>query len=131
MRVDFYQLSAGSSAEGVIAKLAQKMIDDDERLLIVAEDDALLARLDRMLWAGERRKDELKRITWELSHADFDFSMECGLSPANSFSEFQTDPDIKSESLRFGGANQAEIWLAFARRGMGADASSTNTSAAA
>ena len=54
MRVDFYQLSAGSSAEGVIAKLAQKLIDDDERLLIVAEDDALLARLDRMLWAGER-----------------------------------------------------------------------------
>ena len=54
MRVDFYQLGAGSSAEGVIAKLAQKLVDDGERLLIVAEDDALLARLDRMLWAGER-----------------------------------------------------------------------------
>ncbi|HET9398422.1 MAG TPA: DNA polymerase III subunit chi [Sphingomicrobium sp.] len=54
MRVDFYQLGAGASADGVIAKLASKLIDDGERLLIVAEDEALLARLDRQLWAGER-----------------------------------------------------------------------------
>lgn len=69
-----------------------------------AEAVAREGGMPSLLWAGERRKDELKRITWELSHADFDFSMECGLSPADSFSEFQTDPDIKSESLRFGGA---------------------------
>ena len=54
MRVDFYQLGAASSAEGIIARIAEKLIDGGERLLIVAEDDALLARLDRMLWAGER-----------------------------------------------------------------------------
>ncbi len=54
MRVDFYQLGPGTGAEGVIATLADKLIDDGERLLVVAEDDAMLARLDRMLWAGER-----------------------------------------------------------------------------
>jgi len=54
MRVDFYQLGHGSSADDVIARLGDKLMADGERLLVVAEDDALLARLDRMLWAGER-----------------------------------------------------------------------------
>lgn len=49
MRVDFYQLGA-SPIEQVIASLAGKLLGDGERLLIVAEDDALLARLDRALW---------------------------------------------------------------------------------
>ena len=49
MRVDFYQLG-GAPAEQVIASLAQKLLGQDERLLVVAEDQALLARLDRMLW---------------------------------------------------------------------------------
>ncbi|HEX6130533.1 MAG TPA: M36 family metallopeptidase, partial [Actinomycetota bacterium] len=39
------------------------------------------------------------------------------------------DALLAADVLRFGGANQAEIWLAFARRGMGADASSSNTNA--
>jgi predicted ATPase len=73
-----------------------------------AEAVAQEGGMPSLLWAGERRKEELKRITWELSHADFDFSMECGLSPADRNpvepSKFQTDPDIKSESIRFGGA---------------------------
>ena len=73
-----------------------------------AEAVAQEGGMPSLLWAGERRKDEPKRIAWELEHADFDFSMECGLSPANRDpvdpSMFQTDPDIKSESLRFGGA---------------------------
>ena len=49
MRVDFYQLGS-DSAEKVIASLAQKLLGGNERLLVVAEDQALLARLDRMLW---------------------------------------------------------------------------------
>ena len=49
MQVDFYQL--GSSApEQVIASIAEKVLASDGRLLLVAEDDGLLARLDRMLW---------------------------------------------------------------------------------
>ncbi len=60
-----------------------------------------------LLWAGDRRKDEPKRVGWELEHADFQFSIECGLSPANTDihfpSAFQTDPDIKKETLSFGG----------------------------
>ena len=49
MQVDFYQL-AGSSAEQVIASLAEKILGVDGRLLIVAGDEAYLARLDRILW---------------------------------------------------------------------------------
>lgn len=49
MRVDFYQLG-DSPLEQVIARLAAKLLGDGERLLIVAEDDSLLARLDRTLW---------------------------------------------------------------------------------
>ena len=49
MLVDFYQLGA-TPAEEVIASIAQKLLRDDARLLIVAADGALLARLDRLLW---------------------------------------------------------------------------------
>ena len=49
MQVDFYQL-AGTAPEQVIASLAEKVLDRDGRLLIVAADEAQLARLDRMLW---------------------------------------------------------------------------------
>jgi DNA polymerase III subunit chi len=51
MQVDFYQL-AGTPAEQVIASLSEKVLDSDGRLLIVAEDEAHLARLDRQLWDG-------------------------------------------------------------------------------
>ena len=50
MQVDFYQL-AGTPAEQVIATLAEKILESDGRLLIVAEDEAHLARLDRQLWS--------------------------------------------------------------------------------
>jgi len=52
MRVDFYQL-AGTAPEQVIASLAEKILDREGRLLIVASDEAQLARLDRMLWDME------------------------------------------------------------------------------
>ena len=49
MQVDFYQL-AGTPAEQVITSLAEKVLAGDGRLLIIAEDDGFLARLDRILW---------------------------------------------------------------------------------
>ncbi len=49
MRVDFYQLGA-ASPDAVIAAIAAKLLDEKQRLLVVAEDEALLARLDRQLW---------------------------------------------------------------------------------
>ena len=49
MRVDFYQLGA-SSPESVIAAIAGRLLGDGEKLLIVASDEGLLARLDRQLW---------------------------------------------------------------------------------
>jgi DNA polymerase-3 subunit chi len=49
VQVDFYQLAA-TPAEAVIASIADKLLAQDGRLLIVAADENYLARLDRMLW---------------------------------------------------------------------------------
>ena len=49
MQVDFYQL-AGTPPEQVIGSISEKVLAADGRLLIVAEDDGFLARLDRILW---------------------------------------------------------------------------------
>jgi DNA polymerase-3 subunit chi len=52
MKVDFYQL-AGTPAEQVIASLAEKILSANGRLVVVAEDELFLARLDRMLWDAQ------------------------------------------------------------------------------
>ena len=49
MRVDFYQLGE-ATLESVIASVGQRLIGEGQRLLVVADDEALLARLDRLLW---------------------------------------------------------------------------------
>ena len=49
MQVDFYQL-AGAPVEQVIASLSDKVLGSGGRLLILAEDESFLARLDRLLW---------------------------------------------------------------------------------
>jgi DNA polymerase-3 subunit chi len=49
VQVDFYQL-AGTPPEQVIAELAEKVLSANGRLLVVADDELLLARLDRLLW---------------------------------------------------------------------------------
>ena len=49
MQVDFYQL-AGTPPEQVIASLAEKVLEGDGRLLVVADDEGFLAKLDRILW---------------------------------------------------------------------------------
>jgi DNA polymerase-3 subunit chi len=49
VQVDFYQL-AGTPTEQVIASIAEKVLSADGRLLVIAEDEGFLARLDRMLW---------------------------------------------------------------------------------
>jgi DNA polymerase-3 subunit chi len=49
MRVDFYQLG-GAQPDSVINAIACRLLDEDQRLLVVASDEGLLARLDRQLW---------------------------------------------------------------------------------
>ena len=49
MLIDFYQLG-GSPIEQVIASIATRVTADDGRLLLVAGDEQLLGRLDRLLW---------------------------------------------------------------------------------
>jgi len=49
MRVDFYQLGV-AQPDNVIAAIAGKLLGEQQRLLVVAADEGLLARLDRQLW---------------------------------------------------------------------------------
>lgn len=49
MQVDFYQLTR-DPAEQVIPAIAQKILDDGGRLLIVSADDAQLGKLSVALW---------------------------------------------------------------------------------
>ena len=49
MLVDFYQLG-GSPVESIVGSIAAKLTAQDGRLLLVANDEALLGRLDRLLW---------------------------------------------------------------------------------
>jgi DNA polymerase III subunit chi len=49
VRVDFYQLG-NAAPEGIIASIANKLMDEGQRLLIVAADEGQLTRLDRQLW---------------------------------------------------------------------------------
>ena len=49
MQVDFYQLGS-SPPEQIIASIAEKLLGQDGRLLVVAKDEGALARLDRVLW---------------------------------------------------------------------------------
>ncbi len=49
MQVDFYHLSA-SPIERVLPQIAERVLAGGGRLLIVAEDEGLLAMLDAALW---------------------------------------------------------------------------------
>jgi DNA polymerase-3 subunit chi len=49
VQVDFYQLG-GAPPEPVIASIAEKILAQDGRLLVVAEDEGALGKLDRLLW---------------------------------------------------------------------------------
>ncbi len=63
--------------------------------------------LPSLLWAGELKKNESRRMRWEIEHEVFHLEMECGMIPANPSPDdpslFKTDPDIKLEILRVGG----------------------------
>lgn len=68
-----------------------------------AETIAADGGMPAVLWAGDLKKDEPRRVMWNLRHTDFEFGIECGLIPATPGdpSRFKTDPDIKVETLHF------------------------------
>ena len=49
MQVDFYHLTA-TPLERALPQIATRVVDGGGRLLIVADDEARLAALDRLLW---------------------------------------------------------------------------------
>ncbi len=53
MQVDFYQLSR-DPAEVALAQIAAKALPGGQRMLVVAEDEALLGRLSATLWSRVR-----------------------------------------------------------------------------
>lgn len=50
MQVDFYHLTV-APLDRVLPAIAEKVLGSGERLLIVAEDAALRARIDQLLWS--------------------------------------------------------------------------------
>ncbi|MCW1884074.1 AAA family ATPase [Luteolibacter flavescens] len=58
-----------------------------------------------LMWAGLRRKDGPRRVSWEIEDDHFSFSHECGLIPTTPGdpTKFRTDPDVKTEVIRAGG----------------------------
>lgn len=50
MKVDFYQLSA-FPVEQVLPRIAERLVEEGARLLVVADNSAALDRLDRALWS--------------------------------------------------------------------------------
>jgi DNA polymerase III subunit chi len=50
LRVDFYHLTA-SQPESVLPPIAERLLSDGNRLLIVSDDDAQIERIDQMLWS--------------------------------------------------------------------------------
>lgn len=50
MKVDFYQLSA-RPAEQVLPRIAEKIVAEGGRLLVIASGPSVLDRMDRALWA--------------------------------------------------------------------------------
>jgi DNA polymerase-3 subunit chi len=50
MQVDFYHLAA-TPIERVLPRIAERLLAGGERLVVVAEDDSLAARLDLALWS--------------------------------------------------------------------------------
>jgi len=50
LKVDFYHLT-GAPVEAVLPRIAERILDERGRLLVVVEDDALAARIDARLWS--------------------------------------------------------------------------------
>ncbi|QLC21446.1 DNA polymerase III subunit chi [Parasphingopyxis sp. CP4] len=50
MQVDFYQL-AGTPIEKTVPLLAAKTLENNEKMLIVADEDMLISKLNEALWA--------------------------------------------------------------------------------
>jgi predicted ATPase len=81
--------------------LTQKMAQGNFAAAIAREGG-----MPSLLWAGDRKKNDPQRLCWELQHTDFQFETECGMisSAPGDPSKFRTDPDMKLEVLRHGGA---------------------------
>jgi DNA polymerase III subunit chi len=50
LRVDFYHLTI-SQAESVLPPIAERLLGNGNRLLIVSDDDAQMERIDQKLWS--------------------------------------------------------------------------------
>lgn len=68
-----------------------------------AESVAEEGGLPSLLWAGDLKKNEKRRMRWEIEHDDFHIEMECGMIPTvpGDPTMFKTDPDIKLEVLKY------------------------------
>jgi predicted ATPase len=68
-----------------------------------AMDLASEGGIPSILWAGQRHKNDKKRLLLEVELKDLAYSIECGriLKPPPSLAMFANDPDIKREEVSF------------------------------
>ncbi|MCJ8159878.1 DNA polymerase III subunit chi [Sphingomonas sp. LaA6.9] len=77
MQVDFYQLEA-RPVEQALPRIAERLLDAGARLLVVADDEAMVERLDAALWAY--REDAF--LPHAIAGRDVDAVQPVLLSPA-------------------------------------------------
>jgi len=80
MQVDFYQLSR-DPAEQVVALLARNTLGAGQRLLVVAEDPALLDRTGEALWSARPNKGRDQFLANGLAGGEHDARQPVLLSP--------------------------------------------------
>ena len=104
MQVDFYELG-GAPAGQVIESIAEKLLAQHGRLLIVADEEPFLARLDRQLW-GEQGASSF------LPHA-----LAGGADDARQPILLSTSPDAPNlaRNILFADGKWREAALAFER----------------
>jgi len=98
------------------------------RLLAAASDGTLASSIAgeggmaSIIWAGERRKDEGKRVTLRVEFEDYEYSLEFGFIPISErpaadeaspfgLEIFRGDPDIKSEKIIYFGRKKPSTLL--------------------
>lgn len=101
MRVDFYQLSR-DPVEQVLPAIAQRLIDERQRLLVVDSREGALARLSRALWDWKPESFIAHGVKGQGNEALQPVLLATESAPANLAANIAlTDGDWRQEALAF------------------------------
>lgn len=101
MRVDFYQLSR-DPVEQVLPAIAQRLIDEQQRLLVVDSREGALARLSRALWDCKPESFIAHGLEGQGNEALQPVLLATESTPANLATNIAlTDGDWREQALAF------------------------------